>query len=460
MYIDENIKKLVEDAIKNMDSNGEFFKNIVSQITEQIKNEQEKTEKKTYIIDTFDNIENKYSKVEIPKDTKTVIHDLNKIASKYLTNNKSLDDYISNRDKFMGVFEKITKDKIEKEIDQYEKAFDNIEKIYKETITSDDDCSKENISYTSYTSGWKQTTNKNGNPIGYLYFNFNSNGNFGNDVSSNSDSPDTYKQILDYYSILTLHADEWKNWTHFHKDRKINNFPLSLLVDEYIYQFEDYERGLIDSGGDNVTSFIYTKLDDELKMFYIYILNYSGVTNKLYDYIRLIITPPEDATEFDFKNYYFNLEQFFENKDIIEDFIGEDYCYTYIDRFKVNHHLPVNKEEDMYVLLQGDIIHQIIEKINSESKKVESIDDKFILNRIDVDKSFDLLKNFFDCNKDDKEGYSIGHPIINTGNKYYDDFLSKAINDGYIEVEFLSPESVHLNINGTLVFMNNPYGEF
>ena len=388
MYNDENIKKLVEDALKNMDPNGEFFKNIVSQITDQIKDEQKKI-KLNNAKDTLDNFEKKYNDIKIPKDTKTVIHDLNKKANTYLNDNSYLKDYISNRDKFIGVFDKITKDKIEKDLEELEKNYNEINNVIKssddkfivstEVEFTDEDCpnhyekdicdkcefadeckdevsdTSNNISYTSYTSGWRQTFNEDNKPIGYLYFNF----------DSNNDQLDIHKQILDLYSILNLHSDEWDNWDLFHYDYNNKNFYLSVLIDDYTYNFDEEESEMIDNNKDDITSFIYTKPDDNLKMFSIYILNYSTKTNKLYDFIRIIITVPDEITEPDYNNYYINLEKYFSDKQRLINLI-EDYTYTFINRFKVNNHIPVKTDEDMYVVLIGDIIRQIQDKINSQ----------------------------------------------------------------------------------------------
>ena len=42
-------------------------------------------------------------------------------------------------------------------------------------------------------------------------------------------------------------------------------------------------------------------------------------------------------------------------------------------------------------------------------------------------------------------------------NETYNAFLTNVINDGFIKVEVFSPNHIYLNINGTNVFMKNPY---
>ena len=114
MYNNEDIKKIVEDAIKNMDPNGEFFKNVVSQITKQINDEQKKVE---------------------PQKITNVIK--NK-ADTYLKDNKSLKDYISNRNKFMDVFEKITQENIKENLETQ-----NIKDDYCDHCECSKECEKE-----------------------------------------------------------------------------------------------------------------------------------------------------------------------------------------------------------------------------------------------------------------------------------------------------------------------------
>ena len=462
----DDIKKIVSETISNPD----ILDFIAKQIQDQIEKEQSKLEQ--------DKISNKKTEAKIDNHTKNKINDIKSKADNYTSNNEYVNKYISERDKFMGVFEKITKDKIKEDV----RFVVGTETDYCEQCECVNECKKEsddnkNISYTSSTSGWKQTINEDGKPVGYLYFNF----------DSNNKDFDIHKQLLDLYSILTLHTEEWDNWDLFHYDYTKKNFYLSVLIDDYTYHFNAKEAKIVDSDEDDITSFIYTKPDDNLKMFSIYILNYSTKTNKLYDFIRIIITLPDELTEMDYENYYINLEKYFSDKQRLINLI-EDYTYTFINRFKVNNHIPVKTDEDMYVILIGDIIRQIQDKINSQPisgptkiefkkedtpDKTNSILDKlgiphdekgnveipissdFISNRISgMNKHSDI--NIIEEEPDNPfDGYY--YFIKGKDNQDIKQFLINVINDGFIKVDVFSPEHIHLNINGTNVFLKNPY---
>lgn len=457
MYIDENIKKMVEDAIKNMDPNGEFFKNVVSQITEQIKKEQEK--------------------ISEPK----VSHKLKDKADTYLKNNKSLDEYIANRDKFMGVFKKVA----EKEITQ---------EPSKNTWT-------QNTSQVSmmhnFSDGWykwsQETTD--GKIIGNIFFDL---------VRGNNNNFDTF---LNIYSILNLYADEWENWEVEHYDWKIPNDPISKLVDSYTYEFTKEESKIIDSNEDCVYSYTHVEVDDELPMVSIYIMDYSKKTNKIYDFNRIIFTPSDDASENDIKLFYFDLYKYLNNPLTIETIL-EDFCYTFINKYIIHgvsdmttvdkeyynliHALIAslleNKKRDGIKLTiekeeTPDKTNSILDKLGIPHDKDGNVEipitdgngmipDKFISNRIgSINKTSDFLsdslKKHFGHKEEPKEDIIDEEPdnpfdgyyyfIKGKDNQDIKQFLINAINDGFIKVDVFSPEHIHLNINGTNVFLKNPY---
>ena len=308
----DNIEKIISETFNNPD----VMSFIVKQVRDQLEKEQASIEEKNIPNqiennpvskkDIVKNILNEFEKKRIKKDVKdpkdigdiihkdinSIINNMDKKAKTYLNNNSFLNDYIDNRDIFMNSFDKTIEDsKNENNEDDCENCSNHCEHDCDYDFETDycshceckNDCDESDqnsssIFYTSYTSGYKQTTNEEGKPIGYLYFNF----------DSNNEQIDIYKQIRDYYSILNLHADEWDNWDLFHYDYNKENFYLSVLIDDYTYHFSSKEAKIIDGDEDDITSFIYTKPDDNLKMFSIYMLNYSTKTNKLYDFIRII----------------------------------------------------------------------------------------------------------------------------------------------------------------------------
>lgn len=363
MYNDENMKKIIEGALKNIHTNKELFDDIVSYIMKQIKKEQKK-----------------------------------------IDNSKIPDKYIS-----------------------YDLAYTNIHDISDETTP---------ILY-------KDVINNKKEHIGYLYF------------RNNRYEDDIYKQILDYYSLLNLHTDEWNNWNYIDKDITNNDSNLSILIDQYNCFFENDE---IDDNDTPVTSFIYTKLDDNLKLFSIYIINYNRETNIIYDFIRFIITLPNNANDLDCNNYYINLKKYFSNIKNIKDLLSNG-IYGYIDRFKINHSLTLQiTHEKVYNLVQEDCLQIIENKINlkSISYEIKKEDtphtNTFVLDNVKFphDKNGNL--EILVTNDNDQN-------IINTGNKKFDEFISKAINDGYIKIKFLSSKYVYIDIDGKYIVMHNPYTE-
>ena len=453
----DDIKKIVSETISNPD----VLSFLVKQMQDQIEKEQSKVEPK------------------IDNHTKDKINDIKSKADNYTSNNEYVNKYISERDKYMDVFKKVTEKlntknvSIEKEITQ---------EPSKKSWT-------QNISQASmmhnFSDGWykwhQQTTN--GKVVSNMFFNL---------ISDMKEPNDTF---LNFYSIFTLHADEWTNWDMENFDWHIPNYPISKLVDSYVYEFTKEESETIDSNEDNVCSYSYVTVDDELPMLSIYIINYSKNTDKVYDFNRIIFTPSDDASENDVRLFYFDLYKYLSNISAIKNTL-EDFCYTYINNYRIHGVEPIISSSEDYCKYIQDVILNLIDakkkdgikltikkedtpdKTNSVLDKlgiphdekgnveIPISDDKFISNRMDsMNKASEFLKDWFDLD-DEEEMEDV--PVedneedikytINTENTKFSEFLSKAINDGYIKVEVLSPEHVYLNINGTNVFMINPYG--
>ena len=299
---------------------------------------------------------------------------------------------------------------------------------------------------------------------------------FFNLISDMKEPNDTF---LNLYSIFTLHADEWTNWEIDHNDWEIPNLPISKLVDSYLYEFTKEESEIIDSNEDNVCSYSYVTVDDELPMLSIYIINYSKKTDKVYDFNRIIFTPSDDASENDIQLFYFDLYKYLSNLSTIENTV-EDFCYTYINNYKINGVKFIILTPEGYCQSIQDVILNLIDskkkdgiKLNIKKEdtpdKTNSIldklgiphdngvvnipisDDKFISNRMDsMNKASEFLKSWFDL--DEEEDIA-----VDPNNQDLKQFFINVINDGFIKVEVFSPEHIHLNINGTLVFLKNPY---
>ena len=436
----DNIEKILSETFKNPD----VMSYIVQQVKEQLEKEQndevakhEKVINKKKLDDLFKAIETKRTEhlknVKIPKDVGMVIHkSLEDKANAYLGNNDYLKDYINNRDQFMTMFNKSIKDMknaedlckncsnhCDSDCD-YDFGTDSCSHCECKDICEEDHPTN---SYTSYTTGISQSVDEKGNPVGYIYFNLDSNTNI-----------DIEKQLVDYYTLIKLHADEWTNWEQYHDDYEHDYFEeydcLHSYIDEYSCVFDE-ERDYDEiPEKDMATSFIYTTLDDAVKSLTIYMLNFSRGTNILYDFKREIITIPENATKKFIDEFYFNLSKYISGSGYLVTFPditgGKDYqCYDYVNQYKVNNH-PITDDEGLaHDYLNNDIVNAIKKIDNKSYSSAKKISDDENTQR----------KNKMDCIE----------------------FFRNAINDGFIKVEVFSPEHIHLNINGTKVFFNNPY---
>lgn len=452
----DDIKKIVSETISNPD----ILSFIAKQIQDQIEKEQSK----------------------IDNHTINKVNDIKSKADNYTSNNEYVNKYISERDKYMDVFKKVT-DTIQEETNEKNGQKEITQEPSKKTWTQD--TSQVSMMH-NFSDGWykwhQETTN--GKVVSNMFFNL---------ISDMKEPNDTF---LNLYSIFTLHADECTNWEIDHNDWEIPNLPISKLVDSYVYEFTKEESEIIDSNEDNVCSYSYVTVDDELPMLSIYIINYSKKTDKVYDFNRIIFTPSDDASEKDIQLFYFDLYKYLSNLSTIENTV-EDFCYTYINNYKINgvkfiiltpegycqsiqdvilNLIDAKKKDGIKLTIKKedtpDKINSVLDKLGASHDEKENVeipitDDKFISNRIDsMNKASEFLKSWFDLDdeeemedvpiEDSKEDIKY---TINTENTKFSKFLSKAINDGYIEVEVLSTDHVYLNINGTTVFMLNPYGE-
>ena len=446
----DDIKRIVSETVANPD----VMSFLVKQIQDQIEKEQSKLE------------QNKIPEAKIDNHTKNKINDIKSKADNYTSNNEYVNKYISERDKYMDVFKKVT--------EKLNEAEDNKETNKKEITQEPSKKSwTQNISQASimnnFSDGWykwhQETTN--GKVVSNMFFNL---------ISDMKEPNDTF---LNLYSIFTLHADEWTNWEIDHNDWEIPNLPISKLVDSYLYEFTKEESEIIDSNEDNVCSYSYVTVDDELPMLSIYIINYSKKTDKVYDFNRIIFTPSDDASENDVKLFYFDLYKYLSNISTIKNTL-EDFCYTYINNYRIHGVEPIISSSEDYCKYIQDVILNLIDskkkdgiKLNIKKEdtpdKTNSIldklgiphdngvvnipisDDKFISNRMDsMNKASEFLKSWFDL--DEEEDIA-----VDPNNQDLKQFFMNVINDGFIKVEVFSPEHIHLNINGTLVFLKNPY---
>ena len=454
MNNDKDIEKIVSETFQKPD----VLSFIVKQIQDQIEKEQSKLE------------QNKISEAKIDNHTKNKINDIKSKADNYTTNNEHLNRYISERDKYMDIFKKVSEKlntknvSIEKEITQ---------EPSKTTWTQD--ISQSSIRY-DFSDGWYKWNQKttDGKVIGNIFFDL---------VRGNNNNFDTF---LNIYSILSLHADEWENWKVDHYDHRISYLPISKLEDNYTYNFTTDESKKIDNNEDMVYSYTHVEIDNELPMVTIYIIDYSKKTNKVYDFNRIIFTPSDDASEEDIKSFYWHLFNYFRDESNVSNVL-DDYCYTFINKYIIHGVSIMPKTEKEYYKMMNLYLIFLLEEKKKENMKVETVeikaadtpdktnsildklgfphdekgtveipitDDNFISNRIKAWLDFDDEMEDVPV----KEEKVNSKYTINTENAKFSKFLSKAINDGYIKVEVLSSEHVYLNINGTMIFMINPYG--
>lgn len=452
----DDIKKIVSETISNPD----VLSFLVNQIQDQIEKEQSKVEK------------NKIpkTKTEIDNHTKDKVDDIKSKADNYTSNNEHVNKYISERDKYMDVFKKVTEKlntknvSIEKEITQ-----EPPKKIWTQNT------SQVSIMH-NFTDGWykwyQETTD--GKIIGNIFFDL---------VRGNNNNFDTF---LNIYSILNLYGDGWDNWDVAHIDWKIPNHPISKLEDCYTYNFTKEESQIVDSNEDKVYSYTHVEVDNELPMVSIYIINYSKKTNRVYDFNRILFTPLENASDEDIKSFYWHLFNYFRDVSNVSQVL-EDYCYTYINKYIIHGVGIMPKTDEEYYKMMNLYLMFLLEKKKKESMKVETVEIKAtdtpdktnsILDNLGIphDKdgnveipiSSDFISNRIDGMNKHSDSNIIEEEPDNPFDGYYyfikgkdnqdiKQFLINVINDGFIKVDVFSPEHIHLNINGTNVFLENPY---
>ena len=453
----DDIKKIVSETVSNPD----VMSFLVKQIQDQIEKEQSKVEQ--------NKISDKKVEPKIDNHTKDKINDIKSKADNYTSNNEYVNKYISERDKYMDVFKKVTEKLNEAEDNKETNKKEITQEPSKKTWT-------QNTSQVSmmhnFSDGWykwhQETTD--GKVWGNIFFDL---------VRGNNNNFDTF---LNIYSILNLYGDGWDNWDVDHYDHRISYLPISKLEDNYTYSFTKEESEIIDSNEDLVYSYTHVEVDNELPMVYIYIIDYSKKTHKVYDFNRIIFTPSEDASEEDIKRFYLHLFNYISEKSNVENVLS-DYCYTFINKYIIHGVSIMPKTEEEYYKMMNLYLMFLLEEKKKESIKIETVeikatdtidktnsvldklgiphdngvvnipisDDKFISNRMDsMNKASEFLKSWFDF--DDEEDIA-----VDPNNQDLKQFFINVINDGFIKVEVFSPEHIHLNINGTLVFLKNPY---
>lgn len=440
----DDIKKIVSETVSNPD----VMSFIVKQIQDQIEKEQSKV---------------KQNNISESK-TKNQINNLKSKADNYTFNNESVNKYISERNKYMDVFKKVTDKITQKNNDK-----DITQEPSKKTWT-------QNTSHVSimqnFSDGWykwhQETTD--GKIIGNIFFDL---------IRGNNNNFDTF---LNIYSILNLYADEWENWEVDHYDNIISNFPISKLEDNYTYSFTEEESEIIDSNEDLVYSYTHVEVDNELPMVSIYIIDYSKKTNKVYDFNRIIFTPSDDASEEDIKSFYLHLFNYLRDESNVSKVL-DDYCYTFINKYIIHGVSIMPKTDEEYYKMMNLYLMFLLEEKKKESMKVETVEIKatdtpdktnFVLDKLGfshdekgnveipiTDDNFisNRIKVWFDFD-DEMEDIPVESNIDDNDpniGETYNDFLTNVIKDGFIKVEVFSPEHIYLNINGTNVFMKNPY---
>ena len=440
----DDIKKIVSETVSNPD----ILDFIAKQIQDQIEKEQSKIK------------QDKIPETKIDNHTKDKINDIKSKANNYNTNNGRVNKYISEREKYADIFKKVA-DKINKKDNDEEITQEPSKKTWTQNISQ---------SYMhNFSDGWykwhQETTD--GKIIGNIFFDL---------IRGNNNNFDTF---LNIYSILNLYADEWDNWEVDHYDNTLYNLPISKLVDSYTYNFTTDESKKIDNNEDMVYSYTHVEIDNELPMVSIYIMDYSKKTNKVYDFNRIIFTPSDNASENDRQLFYFDLYKYLNNPLTIETVL-EDFCYTFINKYIIHGVSDFPTTDKEYYNLMHSLINSLLEEKKKDGikltikkedtpDKTNSIldklgiphdngvvnipisDDKFISNRMDsMNKASEFLKSWFDL--DEEEDIA-----VDPNNQDLKQFFMNVINDGFIKVEIFSPEHIHLNINGTLVFLKNPY---
>lgn len=471
----DNIEKIVSETISDPD----VLSFIVKQIKDQIEKEQSKSEQ--------NKISDKKVEAKIDNRTKNKINDIKSKADNYISNNDYVNKYISERDKYMDAFKKVTRNICSTDAKSIKSDCKNPEQ---KEITQEPSKKTwtQNTSQVSmihnFSDGWykwhQETTD--GKVIGNIFFDL---------VRGNSNNFDTF---LNIYSVLNLYADEWENWEVDHYDQRISSLPISKLEDTYTYIFTEEESENIDSMEDTVYSYTHVEVDNELPMVSIYMIDYSKKTHKSYDFKRIIFTPSEDASEEDIKSFYLHLFNYLRDESNVCHVL-KDYCYTFINKYIIHGVSIMPKTEEEYYKMMKLYLMFLLEKKKKESMKVVKTveikatdtpdktnaildklgfphengvvdipisDDNFISNRIKAWFDFDdEMENIpvesNEKNTDINGEKSSNWSLIDTGYENYNAFLANAINDGFIKIEILSDNHIHLNINGTLVFMNNPY---
>ena len=443
----DDIKKIVSETVSNPD----VMSFIVKQIQDQIKKEQ--------------------SKIEPTQDK---INDIKLKADNYTFNNKAVNKYISEKDKYMDVFKKVT-DKANKNDNKEPIAKEINQEPSKRTWT-------QNTSQVSmmhnFSDGWykwhQETTD--GKIIGNIFFDL---------IRGNNNNFDTF---LNIYSILNLYGDEWENWEIEHYDNTLYNLPISKLVDSYTYNFTADESKKIDNKEDMVYSYTHVEIDNELPMVSIYIMDYSKKTNKVYDFNRIIFTPSDNASENDRQLFYFDLYKYLDNKSTIKSIL-EDFCYTFINKYIIHGVSDFPTVDQAYYSLMHALIISLLENKKRDGIKIEfkkedtpdktnsildklgiphndngdveiPIADNFISNRMDsMNKASEFLKDWFDIDDEDEKDEKVQEENKkgNTDNQTFQQFLINAINDKHISIDIFSNNIAVLDIDGRKIVWNNPY---
>ena len=284
------------------------------------------------------------------------------------------------------------------------------------------------------------------------------------ETSSDINHADMGNNIKRLYSLLSANMNNWDNWyLDGTFNNNIQNTGISEIIDIYFYNFTDDDHRLIKNNKDSIKSYIYIDFDDLLKIMTIYMVNYSDVTHKVYDFYRWTFSPSYESYDEEIKLFYLNLYNYFSNSDNFQktfieymDNLVDEYIIIYKDK-RIN---SIQKEvvENLKDLLLSIIIDYKLIKIDDALDKANEEEDGF-----DDDKELDVLKEYSEsCS----EGFKID-PSDNSlkieinASKDKRDKIKLLLHlalDGFIKVNY-NQGDILFNIDGKIISIDNPYWE-
>lgn len=408
----ENIKKIISETL----SSEEFMNGIIEQIQSQIKKEQEKVNPKKIKI-------NKIKKGPNIKNT-----DIKKTHD--------MEENITPHTKFMNMFQNCTTN------------LDNI--TFSGPYNIKNNLNSNNINQNKMSPVipdlnltplyfMPKVTTIDDERICDIYTKF-------PEKISDINHADMGNNIKRLNSLLVANIENWHNWyleTSFNRD--IPNTGISEKMDIYFCQFSDDILKLIDNNKDYIKSYIYVDFDVMLKKISIYMVNYSDVTHKVYDFFRWVFYPSPEASDEKIKLFYFNLYNYFSNGNNLQKTF-EDYMDHLVDEY--------------IIIYKDKIINSIQKEVSETLEVVENLRDLLLST---IDEELNVLKEYFNSYSEE----------INISSDDNDDTLKIEINspkdkrdkiklllhlamDEFIKVNY-NQGDILFNIDGKIISMENPY---